>query len=109
VSAYPQEVTAQMLLNFAAGGAAINVLARHAGARVLVVDMGVATPVAADSVIDARIGAGTADFTEQPAMTRDQAERALQTGIELAGKLKRDGIDVVGLGEMGIGNTTSAS
>jgi nicotinate-nucleotide--dimethylbenzimidazole phosphoribosyltransferase len=109
VSAYPQEVTAQMLLNFAAGGAAINVLARHAEAQVLVVDMGVVTPVSSPNVIDARIAAGTADFTVEPAMTRAQAERALQTGIELAAKLHSDGVRVVGLGEMGIGNTTSAS
>lgn len=109
VSAFPQEVTGQMLLNFASGGAAINVLARHAGADVVVVDMGVVTPVAAPGIIDARIGPGTADFTEEPAMTRAQAERALQTGVELAAKLKRDGVGVVGLGEMGIGNTTAAS
>jgi nicotinate-nucleotide--dimethylbenzimidazole phosphoribosyltransferase len=109
VSAYPQEVTAQMLLNFAAGGAAINVLARHADAQVLVVDMGVVAPTAAPNVIDARIAAGTADFTTEPAMTRAQAERALQTGIDLAERLHRDGATVVGLGEMGIGNTTSAS
>jgi nicotinate-nucleotide--dimethylbenzimidazole phosphoribosyltransferase len=109
VSAYPQEVTGQMLLNFAAGGAAINVLARHAGAQVLVVDMGVVSPVIAPNIIDARVGPGTADFTQEPAMTRAQAERALQTGIELAAKLQRDGVKVVGLGEMGIGNTTAAS
>jgi nicotinate-nucleotide--dimethylbenzimidazole phosphoribosyltransferase len=109
VSAYPHEVTAQMLLNFAAGGAAINVLARHGDAHVLVVDMGVATPVSAPNVIDARVAAGTNDFTAGPAMTREQAERALQTGVELAGRLHRDGVNVIGLGEMGIGNTTSAS
>lgn len=109
VSAYPQEVTGQMLLNFAAGGAAINVLARHADAQVLVVDMGVATPVSAPNVIAARVGAGTNDFTAGPAMTREQAERALQTGVELAERLHREGVTVIGLGEMGIGNTTSAS
>ena len=109
VSAYPQEVTGQMLLNFAAGGAAINVLARHAGAQVLVIDMGVVAPVAAPNIIDARVGPGTADFTEGPAMSRAQAERALETGIELAAKLHSDGVKVVGLGEMGIGNTTAAS
>jgi nicotinate-nucleotide--dimethylbenzimidazole phosphoribosyltransferase len=109
VSAYPQEVTGQMLLNFAAGGAAINVLAQHAGAQVLVIDMGVVAPVAAANIIDGRVGPGTADFTEGPAMTREQALRALQTGIELATKLHQDGVSVIGLGEMGIGNTTSAS
>lgn len=111
VSAYPQEVTAQMLLNFASGGAAINVLARHAGAEVLVVDMGVASPVELDhaNVMKARIGPGTADLSEQPAMTRAQAEAALETGIAVAERLYADGVRVVGLGEMGIGNTTSAS
>jgi nicotinate-nucleotide--dimethylbenzimidazole phosphoribosyltransferase len=109
VSAYPQEVTAQMLLNFAGGGAAINVLARHADAKVLVVDMGVAVPVSAPNIIDARIDAGTNDFTAGPAMTREQAERALRTGIDLAERLHREGVNVIGLGEMGIGNTTSAS
>jgi nicotinate-nucleotide--dimethylbenzimidazole phosphoribosyltransferase len=109
VSAYPQEVTGQMLLNFAAGGAAINVLARHAGAQVLVIDMGVVAPVGASNVIDGRIGHGTADFTQGPAMTHEQALRALQTGVELAATLHADGVKVVGLGEMGIGNTTSAS
>ena len=109
VSAYPQEVTGQMLLNFAAGGAAINVLARHAGAQVHVVDMGVAAEVSAPNIRSARIGPGTADFTQAPAMSRTQAALALQTGIELAAQLRQDGVQVVGLGEMGIGNTTSAS
>ncbi|MET0385349.1 MAG: nicotinate-nucleotide--dimethylbenzimidazole phosphoribosyltransferase [Polyangiales bacterium] len=111
VSAYPQEVTAQMLLNFAAGGAAINVLARHAGAEVVVIDMGVAKPLhEAGGVIEsAPIAAGTADFTQGPAMTREQAERALSVGIRRAERLRADGFDVVGLGEMGIGNTSSAS
>jgi nicotinate-nucleotide--dimethylbenzimidazole phosphoribosyltransferase len=98
-----------MLLNFAAGGAAINVLARHVGAQVLVIDMGVVTPVSAASVINGRIGPGTEDFTLGPAMTRAQAELALHTGVELAHKLRCDGVTVIGLGEMGIGNTTSAS
>lgn len=109
VSAYPQEVTAQMLLNFASGGAAINVLARHAGADVIVLDMGVASEVNAPGIESARIAAGTADMTRTAAMTREQAERALLTGIECAERLQRAGVSVVGLGEMGIGNTTAAS
>ena len=81
VSAYPQEVTAQMLLNFARGGAAINVLARQAGARVVVVDMGVAHAAARVPEIRAsRIGPGTANFTRGPAMSRAQALQALATG-----------------------------
>jgi nicotinate-nucleotide--dimethylbenzimidazole phosphoribosyltransferase len=109
VSAYPQAVTAQMLLNFAAGGAAINVLARHAGAEVVVVDMGVLTPVVADGIEAARLGCGTADFTREPAMSRQQLLAAITTGSQLARRLRAQGVTVVGLGEMGIGNTSSAS
>jgi nicotinate-nucleotide--dimethylbenzimidazole phosphoribosyltransferase len=109
VSAYPQEVTGQMLLNFARGGAAINVLARHAGAEVIVVDMGVKEPVIEPGIESARVAAGTADFTQQAAMTREQAETALITGIEIAKRLAAAGTHVVGLGDMGIGNTTSSS
>ena len=109
VSAYPQAVTAQMLLNFARGGAAINVLARHAGARVLVVDLGVIEAIDDPAIESARIGPGTADFTSGPAMSGEQCQRALEVGIAIAERLAADGIQVVGLGEMGIGNTTSAS
>src|SRR5438105_1401781 len=107
VSAYPQEVTAQMVANFAAGGAAINVLARQAGARLIVVDAGVAVPFEHELVRPLRIGAGTANIVQGPAMTREQAVAAMLAGVELAEGL--DGIDVVALGEMGIGNTTPAS
>lgn len=110
VSAYPQEVTGQMLLNFARGGAAINVLARQAGARVVVVDMGTAHPPPARPEIRAqRIAAGTANFTRGPAMTRDQALAALAAGAELADALARDGVGLVGIGDMGIANTTASS
>jgi nicotinate-nucleotide--dimethylbenzimidazole phosphoribosyltransferase len=110
VSAYPQEVTGQMLLNFARGGAAINVLARQAGARIVVVDMGVAHPPPARPEIRAsRIGPGTANFTRGPAMTRAQALSALSTGATLAAALARDGIGLIGIGDMGIGNTTTSS
>ncbi|HXU02480.1 MAG TPA: nicotinate-nucleotide--dimethylbenzimidazole phosphoribosyltransferase [Polyangia bacterium] len=110
VSAYPQEVTGQMLLNFARGGAAINVLARQAGARIVVVDIGVAHPPEARPEIRARrIGAGTANFTRGPAMTRAQALQALATGADLAGALARDGVGLIGIGDMGIGNTTASS
>jgi nicotinate-nucleotide--dimethylbenzimidazole phosphoribosyltransferase len=107
VSAYPAEVTAQMLANFARGGAAINVLARQVGARLLVVDLGTRTEV--PGVLGRRVGPGTRNFTRGPAMTRDQAVQALETGIGLAGELAEDGVDLIGLGEMGIGNTTAAS
>ena len=110
VSAYPQEVTAQMLLNFARGGAAINVLARQAGARVVVVDMGVKQPVEElPGILGRRIAAGTRNFAREAAMSAEQAERAISAGIDVAGDLVRDGIDLVGIGEMGIGNTTAAS
>jgi nicotinate-nucleotide--dimethylbenzimidazole phosphoribosyltransferase len=109
VSAYPQAVTAQMLLNFASGGAAINVLARHADAEVRVVDIGVKEPVAHPAIVAARVAAGTANFTEGPAMTEGQVLRALCVGIEQAAALAASGVTVIGLGEMGIGNTTASS
>lgn len=109
VSAYPQEVTAQMLLNFATGGAAINVLARHVGARVVVVDMGVANPVVAGGVRSERIAAGTRNLAEVPAMRRAQAIAGVETGVRIAGELIDEGIGLLGIGEMGIGNTTAAS
>ena len=110
VSAYPQEVTRQMVQNFARGGAAINVLARQAGARLVVVDLGVAgEPLDAPGVRACRIAAGTRNFAHGPAMTPDQAIAALEAGIAIAGELAGDGIDLIGTGEMGIANTTSAS
>ena len=110
VSAYPQEVTGQMLLNFARGGAAINVLARQAGARVVVVDMGVAHPPPPTPEIRAcRIGGGTANFARGPAMSRAQALAALAAGAALAEELARDGVGLIGIGEMGIANTTASS
>lgn len=110
VSAYPQEVTAQMLLNFARGGAAINVLARHADARVVVVDMGAKEPLPpTPEVRSERIGPGTRNFTRGPAMTREQAEKAVEVGIRIAEELVGDGVTLLGIGDMGIGNTTASS
>ncbi|MGA7742857.1 MAG: nicotinate-nucleotide--dimethylbenzimidazole phosphoribosyltransferase [Polyangia bacterium] len=110
VSAYPSEVTGQMLLNFARGGAAINVLGRQAGAHVLVVDMGVKEQVGeVAGLVSRRIGAGTRNFTREPAMTRADAVRAIEAGIEIAVSLVREGFDLVGIGDMGIGNTTASS
>ena len=111
VSAYPSEVTAQMVGNFLAGGAAINVLASHAGARVRIVDAGVAgeTPDHPE-LLRLRIAPGTADFTRSPAMAITDAERALAAGIALfEAERAGAGIDIVACGEMGIGNTTSAA
>lgn len=111
VSAYPQEVTAQMLANFASGGAAICVLAREAEARLVVVDAGVIdghriAGVRSEIVDGAR---GTADLSVGPAMPRTTAVGAIERGIALADELADDGVEIVGLGEMGIGNTTAAS
>jgi nicotinate-nucleotide--dimethylbenzimidazole phosphoribosyltransferase len=109
VSAYPQEVTAQMVASFAAGGAAICVLARLVGAELLVFDLGVRSPLDVQGVRDRRIAAGTGDISEGPAMSLDDADRALAAGDEVAAELAKGGFGIVALGEMGIGNTTSAS
>ena len=110
VSAYPPEVTWQMLLNFARGGAAINVLARQAAARLVVVDMGVNGPAhSIPGVLSRRIAPGTRNFTRGPAMTVEQALMALEHGITIAQELASSGVDLIGLGEMGIGNTTAAT
>lgn len=109
VSAYPQEVTGQMLANFASGGAAVNVLARETGAQLVVVDAGVATPVEHEAIRQLRLGAGTADATEGPAMTPDQALAGLRGGAEIAAELAAGGSRIVATGDMGIGNTTAAA
>jgi nicotinate-nucleotide--dimethylbenzimidazole phosphoribosyltransferase len=110
VSAYPAEVTGQMLLNFARGGAAINGVARHAGARVVVVDMGVKQPLPPSPEIRVhRIGPGTRNFALGPAMSRDQAITAIGVGLAIAAELVADGVTLLGIGDMGIGNTTASS
>jgi nicotinate-nucleotide--dimethylbenzimidazole phosphoribosyltransferase len=106
VSAYPQEVTEQMLRNFAAGGAAINVLARQQNAQVIVIDMGIKKT---DEVGNYRLGPGTNNMVLGPAMSRETALKGLETGIQLAGELHRKGIRLIAVGEMGIANTTAAS
>jgi nicotinate-nucleotide--dimethylbenzimidazole phosphoribosyltransferase len=110
VSAYPAEVTPQMVLNFLHGGAAINVLARHVGARVVVVDMGVAAnlPTHPD-LISVKIAPGTRDFSTEAAMTRDEAEHAVAAGIEIVTREISRGADIIGTGDMGIGNTSASS
>ena len=110
VSAYPQVVTAQMVENFLRGGAAVNVLARQAGARVIVADFGVANPIArASELVACPIAPGTANMARGPAMTRAQAVSAIETGARLALAAIEAGADLLGTGEMGIGNTTAAS
>lgn len=113
VSAYPAEVTPQMVLNFLHGGAAINVLARQAGARVVVVDIGVASEVPGGETLPAlvrrKVACGTANMAADPAMTREQAEQAIQVGIEVVEAEIAAGLDLVATGDMGIGNTTPSS
>ncbi|MDD2320154.1 MAG: nicotinate-nucleotide--dimethylbenzimidazole phosphoribosyltransferase [Geobacteraceae bacterium] len=110
ISAFPKEVTPQMVFNFLRGGAGINVLARHEGADVRVVDMGVDYDFGLlAGLIDRKIARGTANFAKGPAMTRQQALAALEAGITLANDCKEEGIAMAGTGEMGIGNTTAAS
>jgi nicotinate-nucleotide--dimethylbenzimidazole phosphoribosyltransferase len=110
VSPYPQEVTAQMVLNFLRGGAGINALARSGGIELKVVDAGVAAPLPRSSeLISRRAAPGTRNFCREPAMTEAEMTLALETGIELARDSAMAGCDLLGFGEMGIGNTTSAS
>ena len=109
VSAYPQEVTAQMLAAFASGGAAIDVLARETGLRLVVVDAGVAEPVEHPEIRPVRLGAGTADATVGPAMSREDAVAGLLAGAAIAEELAGEGYGIVATGDMGIGNTTAAA
>ncbi len=109
VSAYPKEVTAQMIDNFLNGGAAINVLARHVGARVVIVDMGVAADRENENLVNKKIAYGTADMTRGSAMTYDDAVRSIEAGIEVLELEAERGMDIVGVGDMGIGNTTPSS
>jgi nicotinate-nucleotide--dimethylbenzimidazole phosphoribosyltransferase len=112
VSKFPQEVTPQMVANFANGGAGINVLARLAGADVIVVDMGVAADISAliraGKVIDKKIAYGTANMAKGPAMTRDQALQSIEAGIAIVTSLDNN-YDLFGTGDMGIANTTPSS
>jgi nicotinate-nucleotide--dimethylbenzimidazole phosphoribosyltransferase len=110
VSLYPKEVTPQMVLNFLRGGAGVNVLARHVGAEVRVVDVGVdfdfePTP----GLIIRKVAKGTRNFAKGSAMTREEAVAAIEVGISLADQAKQQGIAMVGTGEMGIGNTSPSS
>lgn len=113
VSAYPQEVTLQMVHNFINDGAGINVLARHIGARVVVVDMGVAADFAitnkTENFIDNKIAYGTANMTQGAAMSYDAAKQSIESGIDVLENVLENGVDIVGVGDMGIGNTTSSS
>jgi nicotinate-nucleotide--dimethylbenzimidazole phosphoribosyltransferase len=118
VSAYPSEVTAAMVANFLAGGAAINVLAAEVRAEVVVVDVGVASPIPEPStprtgvrarLIRSRVRDGTRDLSIGPALERSETLAALEVGLRLADELGRSGVTIIAVGEMGIGNTTAAS
>jgi nicotinate-nucleotide--dimethylbenzimidazole phosphoribosyltransferase len=109
VSAYPAEVTPQMVLNFLRGGAAINALAKQVGARVVVVDLGVAAEVTHPDLISRKVAAGTANMAVGPAMTREQTLAAIDVGLDVVAAEVERGLDLVAIGEMGIGNTTAAS
>lgn len=110
VSAYPREVTPQMVLNFLRGGAGVNVLARHAGVDVRVVDIGVDYEFGTvPGLFDRKIMKGTRNLMVEPAMTRSQAEQSLLVGMELATNAVQEGIGLIGTGEMGIGNTTPSA
>ena len=110
VSAYPSDVTAQMVLNFLRGGAAINVLARQVGARVTVVDIGVATEFGSlPGLVRRKVMCGTRNLAQGPALTREEAEQAIQVGVDVLNEEAARGLDIVATGDMGIGNTTPAS
>jgi nicotinate-nucleotide--dimethylbenzimidazole phosphoribosyltransferase len=109
VSVYPQAVTGLMIDNFVRGRAAINVLARQAGAEVRVVDIGSLLEKTPDGVVANKVRKGTANMAKGPAMTKQEAVAALHVGINIAFTLAEDGIELIGLGEMGIGNTTPSS
>ncbi|MEZ4645363.1 MAG: nicotinate-nucleotide--dimethylbenzimidazole phosphoribosyltransferase [Chloroflexota bacterium] len=110
VSAYPAEVTPQMVFNFLAGGAAVNVLARQAGARVVIVDMGVAVPLEPHpSLIDKKVAPGTNNIAQGPAMSREQALQAILAGASIVEAEAAQGLDLLATGDMGIGNTTPSA
>ncbi|MEG6586508.1 nicotinate-nucleotide--dimethylbenzimidazole phosphoribosyltransferase [Dendrosporobacter sp. 1207_IL3150] len=110
VSAYPKEVTAQMVQNFCQGGAAINVFAEHIGARLVLVDIGVAADLSQlTNIHQEKIACGTKNIAKEPAMTREQTQQAIETGIKIAQGEAFKGSRVIGLGEMGIANTTPST
>jgi nicotinate-nucleotide--dimethylbenzimidazole phosphoribosyltransferase len=110
VSLYPQEVTSQMVANFARGGATINAFARHSDVDLKVIDVGVRHPISdLKGVLQRKIAPGTRNMTQGPAMTESELIESLELGIELVKEAKEQGYQILGTGEMGIANTTSAS
>ncbi|UCD07962.1 MAG: nicotinate-nucleotide--dimethylbenzimidazole phosphoribosyltransferase [Dehalococcoidales bacterium] len=110
VGNWPQEVTAQMVDNFLIGGAGINVMAKQAGARNIIVDIGVASEMKSNpKLVSRKVAPGTGNIAAGPAMPREQAVKAVETGIEIVNDEIAHGLDIVGTGDMGIGNTTASS
>ena len=110
VSAYPPQVTRQMAANIAGGGAAVSVLARQAGARVVAVDIGIAGDTRAiEGLLQYKVAPGSGNMREGPALTRTQVEQAINVGLRVVREQAEQGLDIVALGEMGIGNTTPAA
>ncbi len=109
VSAYPSAVTPQMVYNFLYGGAAINALARHEGADVIVIDVGVGAEIQHANLLARKVAYGTANMAEGPAMSEEQMLAAIQVGIDVLNAQAQQGLSMVATGEMGIGNTTAAS
>ncbi|MFH1612336.1 MAG: nicotinate-nucleotide--dimethylbenzimidazole phosphoribosyltransferase [bacterium] len=114
ISLFPQEVTTQMVYNFLKGNASINVLAQHSKIKIIVVDMGIAKKIKQNikspyQFIDKKIGNGTFNISKRSAMSKKQAIDSIQTGIEIFEKYYSSGIDIIGTGDMGIGNTTSSA
>lgn len=110
VSAYPQSVTAQMVANFLAGGAAISVFARQHGIELSIVDAGVNADLTGyPKLVEAKVGKGTKNFLTDPAMTAEECTKAMQAGADLVLRQHKGGCNCIGFGEMGIGNTSSAA
>ena len=111
VSLFPAEVTPQMVMNFAGGGASVNVIGNHAGAVVKAADLGVNHDFPADlPIFHKKVRHGTGNFTKEPAMTREEAVRSIEAGIEIVEELQAEApVDLLGTGDMGIGNTTPSS
>ena len=109
VSSAPQSVTRAQAINLTRGLTGASCLAKHFGDELIVVDMGIALPYACPEIVNRSLGKGTANIAAGPAMARQTAVRGILTGMELAARAKQDGVQILGVGEMGIGNTTTSS
>ncbi len=109
VSSCPKSVTSSVTQNFTKGFTGVNILSRHVGSDILVVDVGVDDDIKCNGVLDRKIRKGTWDMSKGPAMTREEALKAIEIGIESVAELKKKGVNLLGTGEMGIGNTTTSS